>query len=108
MVSYKVFQRNNIAVIKKQQQRNPLLAQEPKRSSSSNKIRKFEKLFSIYITYKIKDPNELLNEYLQLELAELNNYFTKYIEYNKNNAKVYVIIDRLIMAKLIFLSFVLK
>ena len=78
----------NIAVIKKQQHRNPLLAQEPNRSSSSKKIRKFEKLFSIYITYKIKDPNELLNEYLQLELAELNNYFTKYIEYNKNNAKI--------------------
>jgi len=61
--------------------RDPFLAQEPKRSSSSKKIRKFEKLFDSYMFKRIKQPNDLLNEYFDLELLELNNYFTKYINY---------------------------
>jgi hypothetical protein len=65
--------------------RDPFLAQEPKRSSSSKKIRKFEKLFDSYIFKRIKQPNDLLNEYFDLELLELNNYFTKYIN---NEAKI--------------------
>jgi hypothetical protein len=67
--------------------RNPLLAQEPKRASSAKKIRKFNKL-CFNMANKIGDPYELMYEYLQLELADLNDYFIKYIEHNKNNAKI--------------------
>jgi hypothetical protein len=58
--------------------RNPLLAQEPKRASSSKKIRKFAKL-CFNMANKIGDPYELMYEYLQVDIAELNYYFTKYI-----------------------------
>ena len=65
--------------------RDPHSAQEPKRSTSSKKIRKFEKLFDSYIFKRIKQPNDLLNEYFDLELLELNNYFTKYINNEAKN-----------------------
>ncbi len=68
--------------------RNPLNAQEPKRSSSAKKIRKFNKLFNSYIANKIKDPTELIREYFSHELLELFDYFRKYIDYNKNNPRI--------------------
>lgn len=68
--------------LSKAKYRNPLLAQEPKRPSSSKKIRKFEKLFDTYMTERIKDPDELLKEYFSIHLIDLNEYFIRYIDHN--------------------------
>jgi hypothetical protein len=71
--------------LSKAKYRNPLLAQEPKRPSSSKKIRKFEKLFDTHMTERIKDPDELMKEYFSIHLSGLNEYFTRYINHNAKN-----------------------
>jgi hypothetical protein len=71
--------------------KNPLNTLEPKRSSSVKKLRKFMKLFNKYIT-KIKNPNDLICEYLiKNDFDELMEYFTKYINYNKNNPQINIL-----------------
>jgi hypothetical protein len=71
--------------------KNPLNTLEPKRSSSAKKLRKFMKLFNKYIT-KIKNPNDLICEYLiNNDFDELMEYFTKYINYNKNNPQINIL-----------------
>lgn len=68
--------------------RNPLHTQEPKRTSSNKKIRKFLKSFNFCIDLRIKDPNDLIHEYYSNELLVLIDYFNRYIEHNKNNRQI--------------------
>jgi hypothetical protein len=71
--------------------RNPLNAKEPKRSSSNKKIKKFMKLFTSF-SRKIKDPNQLIREYLAMyQFEELIEYFRRYIEYNRNNPRITIL-----------------
>ena len=52
--------------------KNPLNTIEPKRASSSKKIRKFEKLFNKYMTTEmIKNPIELIIEYFELQTDDI-------------------------------------
>lgn len=52
--------------------KNPLNTIEPKRASSSKKIKKFQKLFNKYMTTKmIKNPIELLIEYYELHTDDI-------------------------------------
>jgi hypothetical protein len=68
--------------------RNPLLAQEPKRASSNKKIKKFMKLFHYMMTERIHDQNAIIRKYYTSELLYLTNYFTRYIEHNRNNRQI--------------------
>jgi hypothetical protein len=78
----------NFIELEKSNNKNPLNTLEPERSSSAKKIRKFMKLFNKYIT-KINNPNDLICEYLANEgYNELIEYFTKYIDYNRNNTQI--------------------
>lgn len=64
--------------------RDPLYSLEPKRSSSSKKIRKFMKLFVKSIDDYIIDPLSLIYLFNKTEQGFLTDYFTRYIEQEKN------------------------
>jgi|LakMenE01Jun11ns_1017448.scaffolds.fasta_scaffold9771337_2 hypothetical protein len=64
--------------------RNPLNAQEPKRSTSSKKIKKFFKLFyRMYYDRMTKKPLVIINEYIQQETFDICNYIERLIQYEK-------------------------
>jgi len=80
--------------LEKSSSRNPLKSSEPKRASSYKKIKKFMRLLhNIYETDKIVKPNIIINEYLDnADIAEIIDYFTKYIEYNRKIEMLSVIL----------------
>jgi len=64
--------------------RNPLNAQEPTRTTSSKKIKKFFKLFyRMYYDRMTKNPLVIMNEYIQQETFDICNYIERLIQYEK-------------------------
>lgn len=64
--------------------RNPLNASEPKRASSRKKLNKFHKLFERVLNSGfIKEPEVIMNEFLENEATEIFDYFRRYIEHER-------------------------
>lgn len=53
---------------------------EPKRSTSSKKIRKFMKQFNSYMNEKLSYPIDIINQYYMIQTRDI----IEYIEYEKN------------------------
>ena len=83
----------HISMFEKSISRNPLNASEPKRASSSKKVRKFFKLFnSIFDRQMVKDPIDIFNEFFEQETAGMFDYFKRYIEHERKVEMLSVIL----------------
>lgn len=83
----------NIVFLEKSRHKNPLNANEPKRSTSLKKINKFMKRFNNYYDEKyITDVEKIFNEYYLMETSTMFNYFQRYIEHEKKIEMLSVIL----------------
>ena len=61
---------------------NPLEESEPTIASTNSKIRRFFRYIKyLYKMERLKEPNEIIGEYLKAETTEMFNYFNRYIEH---------------------------
>ena len=71
--------------------KNPFNAEEPKRSTSEKKIRKFMKLLNSF-NDKVKPANEFIREFLDLNDYDLLiEYFRNYIIHNQCNPQITIL-----------------
>jgi hypothetical protein len=83
----------NVVLLEKNPHKNPLNANEPKRSTSLKKINKFLKKFDKYIDDNyIVDVERIFNEYYSMETSSIFNYFQRYIEHEKKIEMLSVIL----------------
>jgi hypothetical protein len=74
----------HISMFEKSISRNPLNASEPKRASSSKKVRKFFKSFnSVFDREMVKEPIAIFNEFFEQETGAMFDYFKRYIEHER-------------------------
>lgn len=75
---------DELILFEKSPTRNPLNASEPKRASSRKKLNKFHKLFERVLNSGfIKEPEVIMNEFLENEATEIFDYFRRYIEHER-------------------------
>jgi hypothetical protein len=82
-----------VIMLEKSPFKNPLNADEPKRSTSLKKIKKFLKMFNKYYDEKyIMDVKKIFDEYYLMETTQVFNYFQRYIEHEKKIEMLSVIL----------------
>jgi hypothetical protein len=75
---------DDLILFEKSPTRNPLNASEPKRASSRKKLNKFHRLFERVLNSGfIKEPEVIMNEFLENEATEIFDYFRRYIEHER-------------------------
>ena len=83
----------NIVLLEKNPHKNPLNANEPKRSTSLKKINKFLKKFDKYNDDNyIVDVERIFNEYYSMETSSIFSYIKRYIEHEKKIEMLSVIL----------------
>ena len=86
-------QNDELILLEKSATRNPLKASEPKRASSRKKLNKFHRLFGrVLESGFIKEPEVIMDEFLQNEAAEIFDYFRRYIEHERKVEMLSVIL----------------
>lgn len=68
--------------------KDPFISKEPKRESSSKKLKKFMKIFNSYISILRIDPINCIIDFYEMESIEFAEYFRRYINYNR---KIYLL-----------------
>jgi vacuolar-type H+-ATPase catalytic subunit A/Vma1 len=80
-------------LLEKNPHKNPLNANEPKRSTSLKKINKFLKKFDKYNDDNyIVDVERIFNEYYSMETSSIFSYIKRYIEHEKKIEMLSVIL----------------
>ena len=81
-----------IVFLEKSRHKNPLNANEPKRSTSLKKIHKFMRMFNNYYDNHIRDVETIFNEYYEMMSLPIFNYFQRYMEHEKRIEMLSVIL----------------
>jgi hypothetical protein len=83
----------HLSLLEKSSSKNPLNASEPKRASSSKKVRKFFKSLNvIFDNEMVKEPIDIFNEFFEQETAGMFDYFKRYIEHERKVEMLSVIL----------------
>lgn len=82
----------DIVFLEKSRHKNPLNANEPKRSTSLKKIHKFMRMFNNYYDNHIRDVETIFNEYYEMMSLPIFNYFQRYMEHEKKIEMLSVIL----------------
>jgi hypothetical protein len=86
-------QNDKLILLEKSATRNPLNASEPKRASSRKKLNKFHTMFDRVLESRlIKEPEVYIDEFLNNEVTEIFDYFTRYIEHERKVEMLSVIL----------------